>query len=134
MEHPFVRPRWRWTKADKAVNVSQFKAILGAFISALEDYSTDQRGDVGSWIRLAGINALAQGISVASRQPAPQEYINPDDLDLAIGGILKLGMEKLEPVRAASWRAWRAIRDVEAQTRWRWNLADIWDFEVKDDR
>jgi len=80
------------------------------------------------------INGLGQAIAIASRREDAQLLIPPEKFRAAIGGIVKLGMEKLEPVRAASWRAWRVLRDVQAGQVWDWELAQVWDFESKDER
>ena len=116
------------------MNSAQFDQVFNAMLKSLGDYSTDQRGDVGSWIRVAGVDGLGQAIAVASQQPEPQELISTDKFQAAIGGIVKLGMEKLEPVRAASWRTWRLLHDVHAGSVWKWEGDEVWDFEAKDNR
>ena len=80
------------------------------------------------------IDGLGQAIAIASRREDALQLIPPEKFQAAIGGIIKLGMEKLEPVRAASWRAWRVLRDVQAGQVWDWELAQVWDFESKDER
>jgi len=36
----------------------QTKRVFGSLLSAMEDYNTDRRGDVGSWSRIAAMNGL----------------------------------------------------------------------------
>jgi hypothetical protein len=83
------------------------QAILQAFILALEDYSTDQRGDVGSWIRIASLASLGQ---VMSSLPDLERSIPEDMTEKIIGGIIKQGLEKLEPVRAEAARSLYLLR------------------------
>ena len=104
------------------------------FSRALDDYSTDQRGDVGSWIRVAGLLALGQAISIASQKAEPKFWVSQDMLETALRGIIKLGMEKLEPVRAAAWRSWGLLRTCRADQTWEWIGNEVWSFDVKDER
>ncbi len=77
--------------------------MIDAFQAGLEDYSTDQRGDVGSWIRIACIKGLADFsellIGNASSIPQFATYFPPQKYHDAIGGILKQGVERLDNVR-----------------------------------
>lgn len=105
------------------------RQIISAFITALSDYSTDQRGDVGSWIRVAALRALRETISALCRcdvyEPdAPVNGIKqvvPQDLfEDVISGMARLGVEKLEPVRAAAAFAWTGLREGGAGRIWIW--------------
>ena len=116
------------------VDGAQFADSFEAFLEALNDYSTDQRGDIGSWVRGAGLAALGQAITVAAAQAKPLGLLSQQTFQAAIGGIVKLGVEKLEPVRMASWRAWRDMRAARVQEKWKWEGEAIWSFETKDAR
>jgi len=41
---------------------SQVHAILDALLASCEDYETDNRGDVGSWVRVKAIQALVEAV------------------------------------------------------------------------
>jgi len=116
------------------VDAEHYRLVFDALLKALADYSTDQRGDVGSWIRSVAIAGLGQAITVASRQSDCKRLVSQQQFQAAVGGMIKLGMEKLEPVRAASWRAWRLLHDVQAGEKWDWDGAQVWNFVTKDDR
>ena len=116
------------------VDRAQFKAAYATFLKALTDYSTDQRGDIGSWIRIAGLTALSRAIATAVTLPGTHDWVSQRDFDAAIDGIVKLGVEKLEPVRAASWRAWRRLKAAQAVQCWHWESKNVWTFEVQDER
>lgn len=116
------------------VNTDQFQAAFKAFLGALTDYSTDQRGDVGSWIRCASLLALGQAISIAAAQGNGTDLVTQDLFEAAVGGMAKLGAEKLEPVRASAWRAFSMLRESQAGARWKWEASGVWDFAAKDDR
>jgi hypothetical protein len=77
--------------------------MFQSLLHGLSDYSMDERGDVGSWIRIACIEGLASFVEIlisrASNIPNFAEYLPPDNFHAAIGGILKQGVERLDGVR-----------------------------------
>ncbi|GAW05740.1 TBCD protein [Lentinula edodes] len=79
------------------LTVEDMSSIFDALLGGLNDYSVDERGDVGSWIRIACVNAL--------------------------GGILKQGVERLDNVRQESGRTFTKLLslsppDVDNSDRW----------------
>ena len=77
--------------------------MFDAMLIGLEDYTTDQRGDVGSWIRMSCVTGLATFsktlFSNAARIINFREYLPPAKYHDAVGGILKQGVERLDSVR-----------------------------------
>jgi tubulin-specific chaperone D len=77
--------------------------MYNALISGLEDYTTDERGDVGSWVRIASIQGLTSVsltlLTLAKSGVTYTEYIPANLYQKAIGGILKQGVERLDNVR-----------------------------------
>ncbi|KAF7797405.1 hypothetical protein EIP86_008600 [Pleurotus ostreatoroseus] len=77
--------------------------MLNSFLAGLDDYTTDERGDVGSWVRIACVKGLASFAEILMLNAA----LLPDfKLDLPaekyhelLGGILKQGVERLDNVR-----------------------------------
>lgn len=69
----------------------------------LDDYTTDERGDVGSRVRIASIQGLTTVsltlLNLVKSDPAFFEYIPADLYQAAIAGILKQGVERLDNVR-----------------------------------
>lgn len=59
------------------------------------DYSVDQRGDVGSWIRLASVSAVRR---ILARLTA-YSMLDQATVDKAIAACLKQAMERLDSVR-----------------------------------
>lgn len=76
---------------------------LDALLEGLTDYTTDERGDVGSWVRIScvlGLSTFVQVLFTHSKSlPKFVEYFPPDKYHAAIGGILKQGVERLDNVR-----------------------------------
>lgn len=77
--------------------------FLDALLAALDDYTIDERGDVGSWARIASIQGLTS-ISqllfrVANSIPNFEEYLSPEKYCSIAAGLLKQGVERLDNVR-----------------------------------
>jgi len=77
--------------------------MYNALISGLDDYTVDERGDVGSWVRIASIQGLtsvsATLLALAKTDAAYTDYIPADLYQKAIAGILKQGVGRLDNVR-----------------------------------
>lgn len=101
--------------------------IYASVLSGFEDYSVDQRGDVGSWVRTATLRAVAS-ISQAlflQRNNIEQfeNYLPPDLWYKAIGGVLKQGVERLDNVRVV---AGEQMQILLWDTSIRNNTSDAW--------
>ncbi|WVQ80901.1 hypothetical protein IAT38_003008 [Cryptococcus sp. DSM 104549] len=107
--------------------------IVQALVKGLGDYTTDQRGDVGSWVRIAALKAL--GRVLASHPPTqspntdskPTIMIPDDLLHRVIGGVIKQSVEKLEAVRAEGAMTLAVFR----QAGWQWDGQDALGAEIK---
>ncbi|KAI8978670.1 TBCD protein [Trametes punicea] len=79
------------------------REMIDALLDGLTDYTSDERGDVGSWVRIACVNGLASFICTlfvqAAALPDFASYLPPRKYHDAIGGILKQGVERLDNVR-----------------------------------
>ena len=79
------------------------QTILSTLLSGLRDYTIDERGDVGSWIRIACVQGLTSCIedlfSVAESVTDFADYLPVSSYQQAIAGILKQGVERLDNVR-----------------------------------
>lgn len=109
---------------------STFISIVTAFITALTDYSTDQRGDVGSWIRIAGLQALGQVLPMDTKLKAPR--VTEEIFEQVIRGIVKQAVEKLEPVREAAALALADLREADAERIWDWETSQALTFKPGD--
>ncbi|KAF9013516.1 TBCD protein [Cyathus striatus] len=79
------------------------RSLFGSLLVGLDDYTIDERGDVGSWIRVVCIKGLALFsellISNAACLERLEDYLPPHEFHSAIAGILKQGVERLDNVR-----------------------------------
>lgn len=94
---------------------------MTALTRALDDYTTDQRGDVGSWIRAAAVDALARLLSTLA--PSNSQFIPQEAFMAATAGIAKQAVEKLDVVRDAATAAWQRLLDAQADSAWEWPAA-----------
>lgn len=79
------------------------RSLFDALLGGLEDYTTDERGDVGSWIRVACVQGLTKFcellIAHAEEIPNFEAFLPPIKYHEAIGGILRQGIQRLDNVR-----------------------------------
>ncbi|EGO23938.1 hypothetical protein SERLADRAFT_450239 [Serpula lacrymans var. lacrymans S7.9] len=89
--------------ASMAAISSLVSAIFDTLEAGLDDYTTDERGDIGSWIRMACIKGLTSSVEVlfsnASCIANFAQYIPPSRYHSALAKILQQGVERLDNVR-----------------------------------
>ncbi|OJD22113.1 hypothetical protein ACJ73_06543 [Blastomyces percursus] len=78
--------------------IDDVESISGHFKAFLNDYTTDRRGDVGSFIRLEAIEAV--NIIIESKVPPGPTPMYLKDL---MGSVVRLAAEKLDKVRFHAW-------------------------------
>ena len=98
---------------------AQIKRVFIAFIRAMGDYSTDQRGDVGSKCRLAAMNGLVglATITSAQIQPDNSQQFTIELCTRIIGLILKQFSEKLNFVRSEAAKCLLALLDDDSPVK-----------------
>lgn len=69
--------------------------IFGCLFLALNEYTIDNRGDIGAWVREAAMNALYKLIVTI-----PQEYLDEQKVHAVISGLLQQAVEKIDRTRA----------------------------------
>lgn len=78
-------------------------------LAGFEDYTVDQRGDVGSWIRLASIDALCRFFSSESYSEVIKQ-LQQTQIESAWACLLKQSLERLDKVREAAGNALQKSR------------------------
>ncbi|KAH7885271.1 tubulin folding cofactor D C terminal-domain-containing protein [Phlebopus sp. FC_14] len=82
---------------------NEFRALFDALDSGLDDYTTDERGDVGSWIRVVCIRGLTSIIGdilrVSGELVEFSSFLPAHRYHTIIGRILRQGVERLDNVR-----------------------------------
>lgn len=96
--------------------------VMKSLFKALDDYSVDNRGDVGSWVRKAAIDGLerctyilCRDHSIKSKSLLTDETISENQLfdpDLAtnlVSGLIKQAVEKMDKLREVAANAFLRI-------------------------
>jgi len=103
-------------------------AFLDALLSGLNDYTIDERGDVGSWVRITCIQGLTDVsllfFSIAPLIPEFESYFPPEKYLAIATGILKQGVERLDNVRQMAGTCFMkllraSLPQVGGEDRWR---------------
>lgn len=87
--------------------------VMQSLLNALEDYSVDNRGDVGSWVRTAAMNALEKCTYILCKRDKSVSNETPlFDADIAtklVGGIVKQALEKMDRLREVAAKVLQRI-------------------------
>lgn len=73
--------------------------VLGAIYDSLGDYTVNEKGDVGSLVRMEAISAVTMLLS--------KNLLNKSDKEKFAARICGLAAEKLDKIR---WQAWNCIQ------------------------
>lgn len=98
------------------------QTIYRALLAGLDDYTADERGDVGSWIRIAcisGLVSVSKLLFSLSTHIDLAEFLPRDTYQDALGGLLKQGVERLDNVRAHAGEQVLSLVAYEAPDGWR---------------
>ncbi|KAI9142406.1 armadillo-type protein [Paraphysoderma sedebokerense] len=103
----------------QAVPQPMFKFIVETALHGLDDYSTDSRGDVGSWIRKASMVTLQYLIPLAAKwehDSSGEKYLNPELVHRVVAGCLQQSVEKIDKVRECAGMAVKSLLYVDLET------------------
>lgn len=114
------------------LGAGQTSSIIRTFVKALDDYTVDERGDVGSWVRVAAITSIGSvsktllEASDIRHSSLLHEYLPPALYLDAFAGLLKQGSSRLETVRreaglqiSSLLEAYSALAEDESVQPWR---------------
>ncbi|KAJ3219334.1 hypothetical protein HK099_004731 [Clydaea vesicula] len=87
--------------SEDIVNINQYDKILQCMIGCLDDYSTDLRGDVGSWVREEGIKGLKYCMVVGNSK----HFLLKSKAVEVMALIFRQGCEKIDRVRETAGKA-----------------------------
>jgi tubulin-specific chaperone D len=90
------------------LSVAQVQRISTCIVDALQDYSVDERGDIGSWVRIEALKSIMQLVHVASKQRAShaeavkQVFGTRHVSHVMLGRVLKQAVERIDSVRTVA--------------------------------
>lgn len=85
-----------------ALGRERTQRIVQALGCALGDYTVDERGDVGSWVRIAsvhGIGWISRALFEELQPTLLEQYFPSNSYFVAFAALLKQGSERLDTVR-----------------------------------
>lgn len=89
------------------------RALVDALDNGLDDYTTDERGDVGSWIRIAciqGLTSIIETLFVVSKNlPNFATILPAHRYHHIVGRVLGQGVERLDNVRQIAGESFTRI-------------------------
>ncbi|XP_036329001.1 tubulin-specific chaperone D-like [Rhagoletis pomonella] len=80
-------------------NPKYFNKVVDCFLQSLDEYTLDNRGDIGAWVREAAMNALFQLITTC-----PKELLQPEQVHKIILGFMQQAVEKIDRTRGLAGR------------------------------
>ncbi|KAF8208916.1 TBCD protein [Mycena galopus ATCC 62051] len=92
-----------------------FNALLDALLKGLEDYTIDERGDVGSWVRIACLRGLTAVCEILMPNAGTvlatsfDGYFPAAKYHGIVAGVLKQGVERLDNVRQDAGECFQAL-------------------------
>ncbi|KAF5311690.1 hypothetical protein D9611_009412 [Ephemerocybe angulata] len=96
---------------------STMNQLINAMVNGLDDYSIDERGDIGSWVRLVSIQGLTTLVQLlfdhAGELPDFEERLPPSLYVSIVGGILKQGVERLDNVRQEAGKCFLKLLELK---------------------
>lgn len=92
-----------------------FNSLLDALLKGLQDYTIDERGDVGSWIRIACLRGLTAFCEILIPNANTvlvksfDEFFPATKYHGIVAGVLKQGVERLDNVRQDAGECFQAL-------------------------
>lgn len=110
-----------WIRLPELLTPEGLQEMLVAIAHGLDDYTTDQRGDVGSWLRGASLVSLSRCIihvAETVRSDADRSRFLPDGLlgDL-LARMLKQTLDRIDSLRELAWSVVADLAAVLAKYR-----------------
>eukprot|EP01119_Soliformovum_irregulare_P014237 TRINITY_DN3884_c2_g1_i1.p1 TRINITY_DN3884_c2_g1~~TRINITY_DN3884_c2_g1_i1.p1 ORF type:complete len:1072 (-),score=395.86 TRINITY_DN3884_c2_g1_i1:58-3273(-) len=88
---------------ENGLNLELSKKILNGMLESMRDFSVDNRGDVGSWVREASMKAIVP--LVQQLVQVGGEFWTEEDCTSVIQGLLQQSMEKIDRIREISGKS-----------------------------
>ncbi|CAD6999638.1 tubulin-specific chaperone D [Ceratitis capitata] len=80
-------------------NPEYFNKVVDCFLKALDEYTLDNRGDIGAWVREAAMTAIYELIT-----KCPKDLLQPEHVHNIILGFMQQAVEKIDRTRGLAGR------------------------------
>ncbi|MBW0479625.1 hypothetical protein O181_019340 [Austropuccinia psidii MF-1] len=93
------------SQAEQVCSPKQFLRLMTALVEGLANYTTDQRGDVGSWVRTSSLTGLAELLEYCAQSSSRvHNYLDQTLLQSIIASVLKQTLDSIDSVRELAWK------------------------------
>lgn len=82
----------------------QVNKVFNCLLNSLEEYTTDNRGDIGAWVREAAMHVLHYLII-----NSPPDRLNSDIIHAILNGLAKQAVEKIDRIRAVAGKLFHSL-------------------------
>lgn len=85
---------------------------MQSLFNALEDYSVDNRGDVGSWVRTSAMNGLEKCTYILCKRDksvGSESFFDANIATNLVGGLVKQAVEKMDRLREVAAKVLQRI-------------------------
>mmetsp|Transcript_3749 Transcript_3749/g.23580 ORF Transcript_3749/g.23580 Transcript_3749/m.23580 type:complete len:1267 (-) Transcript_3749:1594-5394(-) len=88
------------TSPTQAITAAMYEQVFSTLLLALDDYSVDNRGDVGSWVREAAIKSMEEFLAIDRDIYAAGGVVDRHRIEtLALGQLVKQALERIDRLR-----------------------------------
>lgn len=78
--------------------------VFHCFLKGLDEYTTDNRGDIGAWVREASVNALHSLLT-----SCPHKHLKPDIVHRVMIGLVRQAVEKIDRTRGLAGKLFGSL-------------------------
>ena len=86
-------------EGEDRVTAEEYNDIFSCLLSTQNDYATDNRGAVGSWVREAGLNALKELSLLISSSETSKAHFTQEQCSMLFSVTIQQALEKLDKLR-----------------------------------
>lgn len=86
------------------ITQSELRKIFECLLSALEEYTIDNRGDIGAWVREAAMNVLHQLLKAC-----PLDRVEADIVHNIMSGLAQQSVEKIDRTRGIAGKLFHSL-------------------------
>jgi tubulin-specific chaperone D len=95
-----------------ALSAGEYSQVFNALLRGMGDFCTDNRGDVGSWVRTASMTSAYSLLDLALGCATPGEFVSEELCTRMVSTLIEESCEKLDRVRGVAGEIfWKVVHD-----------------------
>ncbi|XP_061386956.1 tubulin-specific chaperone D [Musca vetustissima] len=80
-------------------NLKYLTRVIDCYLKAMDEYTLDNRGDIGAWVREAAMSAIFELIKIC-----PKDILQPQQIHQIVVGFMQQAVEKIDRTRGLAGR------------------------------